>query len=253
MQIPSILFRSVGFVPSNANISEVDYKKEYIAWLKKKPNPIQKMNYLTLGGFVLSIVGAVLGVFSKKDGRALGALLTIVGLGGVGGGIVSAQTLIEEKGATSDDSKTCREGAKKIPKDGSLKDEQTDTNSTSRSRKPGSKGKSETSDLSKLTNDELIEILINKKKDRKNTATRRAEAAFILANRKVEEAIKPLISCLQDKFKTVVNAVIAALGQIGGTEAFEALRKFLKDESVDRPIRIKATTAMRDILRRQGT
>jgi hypothetical protein len=98
------------------------------------------------------------------------------------------------------------------------------------------------------TNEELIKILLNKEKSKKYNARERAEAAIILGKRKVEAAVHSLIKCLTDKFKTVQEACIKALGEIGGTEAFEGLRRFVKDTERSNPIRLKAVNAMREIL-----
>ncbi len=99
-----------------------------------------------------------------------------------------------------------------------------------------------------MTNDDLIKILLNKVKGKKYNGRERAEAAIELGKRKVETAVHSLIKCLTDKLKTVQVACIKALGEIGGNEAFEGLRKFVKDIERGDPIRLKAINAMREIL-----
>lgn len=211
--------------------------KELNEFLRKNPSPIQKLTYLTLGGLITALVGALVSLFSKSQ-NVLGSLLALVGLGITSAGFCFSPCYsLEPSENTKKENNNPKNEAVNPDKDTSGNEEAKVT------------GVQKSDDISKHTSDELILILLNKVKDKKFTAKVRAEAAIELGKKKVQEAVIPLITCLKDKFKSVVEASISALGKIGGMDAFHALRKFLKDDTISKPLRIKVTNAMKEILK----
>lgn len=221
METQAILFRPIGFNPSRKDISDADCRKEHIAWLKKNPNPIQKMNYMTIGGFGLSAVGALVALFSEKAGKIFGAILTIVGLGAVGGGIWGNGSLESE-----------RDEALVTPV------------------KPTDKKKTKDNELSKFSIDDLINIVTNKDSDKANTAKKRAKAVVELGNRGLHEVKKSLValaSCFKrkDESKQVKNAVKLTLRKV----ADDALRELLGDTADQNGTVGEAKRVLREILK----
>ena len=218
-------------------------------FLKKNPGPIQKLTYLTCGGILLSIIGAIAALSSKAQ-SLFGSLLVLAGLVLAGTGYYKSpctNTGIFNTPQTEDTND--REPVKKegtIAHDGAGHETVRTSTPVPKSKAPVND--TPTSDDPAVTNDDLIKILLNKAKGKKYNGRERAEAAIELGKRKVEVAVHSLIKCLTDKLKTVQVACIKALGEIGGTEAFEGLRRFVKDIERGDPIRLKAINAMREIL-----
>lgn len=211
-------------------------------FLKRSPPSLQKLTNLTTGGIILTIVGALATLFSKAE-NVLSSLLLIAGLGVTATGFALSPCYKAEPNGddtTKDKADTtidARKAAGEIDKERAPRGNTSTTQNTN--------GNEES------TIDELISILLNRVKGKKYTAKDRVLAAIELGKRKAQEAVIPLVTCLKDKFKSVVEASITALGKIGGNEAFHALRKFLKDDTLPKAIKIKATNAMKEIAKSQ--
>jgi|GEM_PF-3587371 len=214
-------------------------------FLKKNPGPIQKFTYLTCGGILLSIIGAIAALSSKAQ-SLFGSLLVLAGL--VLAGTGHYKSPCTNTGILTPQTEDT-DGKELVKKERTTV--RTSTPVPEKDKGPGSKtpvNDTPTGDDPAVTNDDLIKILLNKVKGKKYNGRERAEAAIELGKRKVETAVHSLIKCLTDKLKTVQVACIKALGEIGGNEAFEGLRKFVKDIERGDPIRLKAINAMREIL-----
>ncbi|MBI3589776.1 MAG: hypothetical protein HY094_00135 [Candidatus Melainabacteria bacterium] len=232
MGIYEIALRPSGFTPSRKNLSPIEYKQEKSDWLKKDLNPIQRMNYLTLGGFIISAFGALIALFSEKGGKAFGAILSLVGLGGIIGGVVGKKEEEEERLLIT---------PSKIVNPQQLEDniDKAPANSEqSISKKKASRKKAEqqeTNGLKDLSIKELIAIVRNEVKNKDYDVKTRAQAAKELGKmelEKVQKAIEPLITWLKEnlstkKIKTVLEAVVLALEKIG----HNALHGLLNDTS----------------------
>ena len=225
MSISRILFSPIGLVFSTKNLynlSEEDYKKTRTEFANKNPTLIQKTNLMTIGGFILSAFGGLISLFSEKAGKAFGVILTLIGLGGIGGGIFGAENSNQETVVSKAD-KT---------KDKKAKDKKTKD-----------VDKSKNDDLSKLSIEELLSIVLNNVEGKKYTGEIRAKAAREIAKKELNE-VKKIIEPLSNWFKNnvgkkgvsgVVKAVQQSIGEIikkaketGVLELFQKLTEVFK-------------------------
>lgn len=223
-------------------------------FLKKNPGPIQKLTYLTGGGILLSIIGVITAISSKTQ-SLFGSMMVLAGLVLAGTGYYKSPCtnigLPSPHTEDANDKAPVKDGtaiAKNRTDDGTVRTSTPVPKDDKRPANTRPTGGHTDAETTEPTNEELIKILLNKVKDKKYNGRERAEAAIELGKRKAEAAVHSLIKCLTDKLKTVQLACIKALGEIGGTEAFEGLRRFVKDTERGNPIRLKAVNAMREIL-----
>lgn len=177
-------------------------KQDIVDWRSnnKDLRKIGETNLLTGGGILLTLIGGLSSLFSQGK-NTFSSLLALIGLGAVGFGLF-----------TGPDFSSKNEAQIAPPP---VREPQTNECFQ---------------ELNHLQSNELIAILINKPKQKENTVKRRGTAAIILADRKVKEAIKPLVDCLKENMKTLIPKIKEALSKIGLDEAHKeiVLKKLAK-------------------------
>ena len=236
MEISEALFRPIGFTPSRKDLNKTDYKKEQAIWLKKNPSSVQKMNFLTLGGFIVSTIGGLLALFSEKGGKAFGALLTFIGLGGAGTGILKASDPNNEEEVSTTD----KPNSDIVPKE-------TDNPKVKKKKNP------KPDNLKNLSVEELVAIVKNEVGDKKYTYSDRVKAAQKIAEKgleEIKEATKSLVQWLKDnvatsRIKKVAEGVRSALRRIGD----KALEEVVKPDSSKNEIGKLAKSIIDEIMK----
>ncbi len=201
--IPIGLIRPKGRETTFADVSK---------FLSKNPGPFQKVTYLTLGGFVAALCGAVTALVSKA-GSTFGGFLALVGLAVVGAGYHFSPSQVKDtkvEVATPD-----------------KKDQVT----------PDPKA------IEEAKIKELTEKLFSEKDYKK-----RKEAVEELIEIGGDTVINILLQHL-DKEKTVrVKAVIVSgLGKIGNASCLETLSRISTSETENNGVKEKAGAAILEI------
>ena len=185
---------------------------DVIDWIQKaNPNTVQKMSYLTTGGIVTALVGAMLGIFrDSKSSNVSGVVLFLAGLG----------TLITSFFSGPDYGSS--------------------TNETT-SDKP-------VESQAQINNEPGTNYWTGILRDKTTSALEQSNAAKTLGKKKDKAGVDALIQGLQDDNVTVRTACAWALGEIGDKKALPALREIVGDGSKKNKLISAAKAAVKKII-----
>lgn len=173
--------------------------QDVIDWNKQNPNGFQRLTYLTLGGIVATLFGALTSVGREsKSGSLFGAVLALLGIVGTVTGFICAPDLNEEVKADE-------------PKKSDLKDDEL-INILKESKKLDERIKA-ARELGRRKINSAVDLLIEFSKNK--IAKARAQAATALGDIGTEKAIERLKQLWHDTCQTVKRAVESALRKNG--------------------------------------
>lgn len=273
-QVVNSLFRPIGFrIPDGkkATVEEIKKWKE-----KEKPNFIQEQSYLIIGGVIATILGAIIGFLGfKKDNKLMkwfGGILTLVGVGSGGTGIVYKAELNSDlkKASLMDELKAIldAEDIKKPELRKALFEKYKNHDRDSLGKtfseifNPEWCGKEpvdeklvdEAGNLNGMISSyhmlrKTIPCIKDKTVDYQTRCSAIDETVKALEYLEDPNAIQPIIDCIKDKSEhyNVRNSAIKALGDVKRENFIELLVSIINDKTEDDGVRREAVGSLSKI------